>query len=70
MEVGITNRAYTTNLERLTAISNVAGRTVDFLLNQADEGTLKEIKTQEQLGDLNKMINDVLVAKLRQKFSI
>jgi hypothetical protein len=70
MEVGITNRAYTTNLERLTAISNVAGRTVDFLLNQADEGTLKEIKTQEQLGDLHKMINDVLVAKLRQKFSI
>ena len=70
MEVGIVNRAYTTNLERLTAISFVAGKTVDFLLTQADEGTLKEIKTQEQLGDLNKMINDVLVAKLRQKFAI
>lgn len=70
MEVGVKNQAYTTNLERLRAISFVAGKTVDFLLTQADEGTLKEIKTQEQLGDLNKMINDVLIAKLKQKFSI
>ena len=54
MEVGVKNQAYTTNLERLRAISFVAGKTVDFLLTQADEGTLKEIKTQEQLGDLNK----------------
>lgn len=70
MEVGVKNQAYTTNLERLRAISFVAGKTVDFLLTQADEGTLKEIKTQEQLGDLNNMINDVLIAKLKQKFSI
>lgn len=70
MEVGIKNQAYTTNLERLQAISFVAGRTVDFLLAQADEGTLKEIKTNEHLGDLRNMINDVLVAKLKQKFSI
>lgn len=70
MEVGVVNQAQVTNLERLTAISFVAGRTIDFLLTQADEGTLKDIKTQTQLGDLNKMIQDVLVAKLRQKFSI
>lgn len=70
METGLINNAFNQNLDRLTSISTVAHRTVDFLLNQAGEGVLKEVKTKEQLDDLNRMITDVLVAKLRKKFNV
>lgn len=68
--VPISNQVETINQARLNDIVLVAKRTIDVLLQQVDEGTLSCIKDKETLENFQKNIDDIIVAKLRKKFSV
>lgn len=58
------NKIKINNLVRLTKF------TMSYLLEQVDEGTLKHLKTPEQINEFQKQLESVLLSKLKNKFNI
>ena len=58
------NKNKINNLVRLTKF------TMSYLLEQVDEGTLKHLKTPEQINEFQKQVETVLLNKLKNKFNI
>ena len=67
---GMTDNRVCLNEKRLNNIIKLSLRCMDKLLDQADEGVLKNIKTAKALEDFNAQMKDVITQKLRNKFGI
>lgn len=67
---GMTDNRVCLNEKRLNNIIKLSLRCMDKLLDQADEGVLKNIKTAKALEEFNAQMKDVITQKLRNKFGI
>lgn len=56
--------------QRVENIFKITKRTIDLLMDQVDEGVLKNIKSTDALEQFQKDVDTVIASKMKNKFKL